>query len=275
METVIIVITTIIVLLIVFLWLVFPNKKRTIPISTSYAHRGLHGGQIPENSLPAFKLASENGYGVEFDIQLTRDKKIVVFHDNSLLRMGNVDALISDLTYEELCKYGIGDTNERIPLLKEVLSTLAGVPVLCEIKPQKSSTNTEICSYLVSELDDYPGDICVESFSPFIVKWFKVNRPDFARGQLSANFIKSKDELQGFSAFLMTNMLLNFLSRPDFIAYRFTDFSVGLNFCKKVLHCHLLGWTPVGDKEREQCRANFDGEIFELDIDESADYFKK
>ena len=263
-----IVFTVIIVLIIVdflvFLFLITPNKKRVIPVAKAYAHRGLHDKQTPENSLSAFKKASENRFGVEFDVQLTKDKQIVVFHDESLLRMTGMSAEIIDLTYNELCKYGLNNTDEKIPLLREVLIALDGVPILCEIKKQRSNTNIEICPYLVGELDEYQGDICIESFSPFILKWFKEHRPDFARGQLSADFIKTKGELKGISALFMKNLLLNFFGRPDFIAYKFTDASIGLLFIKKFFHTPVLGWTARGEEEREICRQDFDGEIFEI-----------
>ena len=55
------------------------------PLLTDYAHRGLHGGDIPENSLAAFRLAAEAGYGIELDLQLSRDGEVMVFHDYTLV----------------------------------------------------------------------------------------------------------------------------------------------------------------------------------------------
>ena len=264
MEIIFIIIAILLVLFLTFVWLISPNKKRNIPIAKAYAHRGLHGENIPENSLAAFKAAAVKGYGVEFDVQLTKDKKLVVFHDDSLFRMTGSDIAITDLTYTELSKYRLNYTNEKIPLLDEVLEILADVPILCEIKKQGDGTNVEICSYVACELDKYSGNICIESFSPFILKWFAKNRPDFARGQLSGDFFKIKSDLNPLSVFMVTNLLLNFLSRPDFIAYRYVDNSIGYRFCKKVYNTPTLGWTPIGEKQREACRNNFDGEIFEL-----------
>ena len=54
---------------------------------TDYAHRGLHGNGIPENSLAAFRLAAEAGCGIELDVQLSRDGEVMVFHDYTLTRM--------------------------------------------------------------------------------------------------------------------------------------------------------------------------------------------
>ena len=69
-----------------------------------YAHRGFHDNKTdaPENSLKAMRLAVENGYGIELDVQLTKDEKVVVFHDATLKRVCGVDAKVNSMTYEEL-----------------------------------------------------------------------------------------------------------------------------------------------------------------------------
>ena len=50
----------------------------------AYAHRGLHGNGLPENSMAAFKAALDGGYGIELDIHLTKDGDLAVIHDSSL-----------------------------------------------------------------------------------------------------------------------------------------------------------------------------------------------
>lgn len=74
-----------------------------------YAHRGLHGGDVPENSLAAFSRAVEAGYGIELDVQLTRDGFLVVHHDASLKRVCGADLRICDITFEELCRHPLPD----------------------------------------------------------------------------------------------------------------------------------------------------------------------
>ena len=80
-----------------------------------YAHRGLHEKDlsVPENSMAGFKAAVEAGYGIEFDLQLTKDKKVVVHHDRSLKRVCGADVSIGDLTYKELQQYRLQNTEER------------------------------------------------------------------------------------------------------------------------------------------------------------------
>ena len=82
-----------------------PYEKRYI------AHRGLFNNRdIPENSLPAFRKAVQNGYGIELDVQLTKDDRLVVFHDGSLQRMTGVSKNLIDCSYEELPEYRLLET---------------------------------------------------------------------------------------------------------------------------------------------------------------------
>lgn len=82
-----------ILFVVLVLFLVWPGAPRTAlrqPFcGRSYAHRGLFGTQQrpPENSLPAFAAAAKGGYGIELDVQFTKDRQLVVFHDDTLDRM--------------------------------------------------------------------------------------------------------------------------------------------------------------------------------------------
>ena len=74
----------------VFLFLLFPahaSREMRQPFEhRAYAHRGLYSPDqsVPENSLPAFRLAVEAGYGAELDVQLTKAIQIVVLHDDEV-----------------------------------------------------------------------------------------------------------------------------------------------------------------------------------------------
>jgi hypothetical protein len=97
----------------------------------SYAHRGLHGNGVPENSMEAFRLALEGGYGIELDVHLMKDGRLAVIHDASLKRTAGAEVFIEDLTAEDLENYTLEDTQEHIPLLTDVLAAnRAGVLAL-------------------------------------------------------------------------------------------------------------------------------------------------
>ena len=93
--------------------LVRPRAKRPSKESLlcDYAHRGLHGGSVPENSMAAFERACDEGVGIELDIQLSRDGEVMVFHDYTLIRMTGVDKKLCELTAAELCELTISQIN--------------------------------------------------------------------------------------------------------------------------------------------------------------------
>ena len=116
----------------------FTRKEQTKRFAHQlFAHRGLFNPKlgIPENSMPAFSRAIEKGYGIELDVQVTKDNRIVVFHDYSLGRMCGIDIPLETKTYAELQELCLQNTRETIPLLSDVLKLVNGqVPLLVEIK---------------------------------------------------------------------------------------------------------------------------------------------
>lgn len=255
----------ILILFIIMLILIKPNKRRDTSYfrTKMYAHRGLHGNGVPENSLTAFKLARENGYGVELDVQMTKDKKLVVFHDGNLLRMCGVDGNLRDYTYEELLSFNLGDSEEKIPLFEEVLKVLGTTDLICEIKGDNGAKNYELCELTYNMLMTYKGKFCVESFSPYLVGWFKKHHPEIIRGQLSCDF-SDDAAMKWYMRLSMEHLLVNVISRPDFIAYRHQDINkFGFRMCKGIYRPFLVAWTAKGEAEQKSAWGSFDSVIFE------------
>ncbi len=233
-----------------------------------YAHRGLHTADksIPENSMAAFENAVNHGYGMEFDLQLTRDKQVVIHHDNSLKRICGVDKLISDLTLEELQEIKLYDTEFTCPLFSDVLKMVDGrTPLIIEYKSYNNSN--ELCPIAWEILKDYKGEYCVESFSPVMVEWFKDNHPEVIRGQLMGGFTGKKGtEIPSIvGAFLARNLFSNIMARPDFEAYDYhfrSNFS--LRTARKLFKIQEVSWT-VRDKKtfdqlkKDDCICIFEG----------------
>lgn len=240
----------------------FGKPDRTPFFGVHYAHRGLFDNDTaaPENSLAAMRKAVKEGYGIEFDVQLSKDDVPVVFHDASLKRMCGVEGCVWEYTLEELQKMQLKQSNQTIPTLKEVLEVVDGkVPLIVEYKMDR--VDTKVCELGNELLKDYKGVYCMESFHPFAVKWYRKHRPDVLRGQLSEDFIK--DGKKGITMFLMTHLLLNFLVRPDFIAYCHKDAN---NFSRRV--CKWLGalsvaWTIRSQEQYEKAKSHFDLFIFD------------
>lgn len=173
------------------------------------AHRGLHNDKIIENTIPAFKEAINKNYPIELDVHLLKDNEIVVFHDNNLKRLLNINKDIKDYTYKELSKLKINN-KYHIPTLREVLDLVDGkVPIIIELKYDNKVGLLE--KELVKLLDNYKGKFSVQSFNPFIVRWFKKNRKNYIRGLL----ISSKKRLR--VRFSRSKIAL-LITKPDYLA---------------------------------------------------------
>ena len=213
------------VILVLLYLLVFVRPKGKKPknpkLLCDYAHRGLHGKDVPENSLLAFSLACQHGYGIELDVQLSSDGEVMVFHDYTLLRMTGRKGKLSDTAAKELQALSLGGTDQTIPTFSEVLSLVDGkVPLLVELKGE--SLNTSLCQKVAEQLLKYNGDYCIESFNPLLIKTIKRYLPHAYTGQLYTNVCRDKKK-RSLLHLALTAMAFNFIARPDFIAYNKKD----------------------------------------------------
>ena len=251
-----------------FLFLIAPKRPdeaaRARFTSWYYAHRGLHDNRsdAPENSLLAFKRAADAGYGMEMDVQLTKDLVPVIFHDFTLERACHAPGKISDYTYEELQRFTLFESEERIPKLQEVLRVVGGrTPLIVELKIE--GLDCAICPIVDRMLSRYKGMYCIESFNPLGLLWYRIHRGGVLRGQLSDGFWQEKKEYRGPGYLCLQFLLVNFIGRPHFIAYhsKYAD-----NFSRRL--CRRMGalgvaWTIFSPAELERARRDFDMFIFE------------
>ena len=173
------------------------------------AHRGIHNEAIPENSMKAFSLALKKNIPIEFDVHILKDKNFVVFHDDNLKRMTNKDKFIKECTYEEIKDLKLKNTNEKIPLLKDVLKLVDG-KVLLDIELKMDVTDHSLEDGLIEILKDYNGEVILKSFDYRKVKYLK-KHTNYKIGLL----IK---RMSGFKDFIIRNINFNILIKPDFLA---------------------------------------------------------
>ena len=238
------------------------TKAQKAPfLGWNYAHRGLHKADksVPENSLEAFRLAGEAGYGAELDVQLSKDGQVVVFHDDTLDRVCSVHGRVDAFPYEELRQMSLCGTDQHIPLFSQVLEVFGGRgPLVVELKT--GPRNRELCEKTLALLEGYRGDVCIESFDPRIVAWFRRHAPKLLRGQLAAPIEEyTKDGRGKAQAFLLSRCLLNFLARPQFIAYKIGPRPLIVRL-SELLGALKFGWTSHGQENE----AGRDGVIFEF-----------
>ena len=238
------------VLVATYLFMIAPaHNARDVfrDLASPYAHRGMHGEGVPENSMGAFQNAVDYGCGIELDVRLTADGEVVVFHDDDLKRMCGFNVRVDSLTASQLSRIPLLGGEYGIPRLKDVLRLVDGaVPLLIELKGE--TKNTELCDKLFPLLDNYSGAFCIESFNPLLLNYVKEHRPAFIRGQLVDILTKDSYKGSAITRFMLSHLMLNFLSRPHFIAFNYKkNPAVCIKLCENLFGVRKFAWT-VKDK---------------------------
>ena len=268
MTALYVVLIVILVLIVLYFLAIKPRlsrQKQWAPFKgVYYAHRGLHDNEseAPENSLPAFKKAVKAGYGIELDVQLTKDRVPVVFHDFTLERACGKPGKVYEYTYEELQQFPLFQSNERIPKFEEVLKVVDGkVPLIVEIKLEWMDLT--VCAFVDKLLKEYKGMYCIESFNPLVRTWYRMYHNDVLRGQLSDAFLK-EGEYRGVLYWILQNLLLNWMTKPDFVAYnhKYAD-NLSRRLCRKLYKNMAAAWTIKSQQELEAAKEEFDVFIFD------------
>lgn len=225
----------------------------------NFAHRGLHNEQYPENTKAAFENAFKNSFDIEMDIQLTSDNQIVVFHDKNMKRLCGVDEILEELSYEELQEYRVMNTNERIPLLQEVLSIIPNnVRLLIEFKPTKR--HKLLVSSFLELMNDFEHTYAIHSFDPRVVRDFKDMAPKVIRGFISEKFSFKKYGLVGkISGYLLFNRRI----KPDFINYGIKDMPYNKLDRLKKKGMIIFAYTARTQEQLDFVRNRYDNAVFE------------
>ena len=261
------IIITVLALFLLYIFLICPclrsHPDKNLCKKLYVAHRGLHNIDegIPENSIKAFENAIKHNVAIEIDIHLTKDSKVVIFHDDNLNRVCGIDGIIEDMTLEQLSKCKLLGTEEKIPTLEQLLEICTDKTVLVIEFKCSPTAYKELCIKANEILSKHNVKYIVQSFNPLAMRWYKLNRKDICRGQLSSNFLrdKSKKPIEILCGFL----LFNFFSRPDFISY---NYQYKNNISRKI--CVFLGaisaaWTIKSQNVLTKNLSEYDIFIFE------------
>lgn len=255
------------VLLTIWFALILPArsmKEQRAPFARrTFAHRGLFSADqsTPENSLPAFRAAVLAGFGVELDVQLSKDKVVVVFHDDNLKRVCGVDARVDAYSFDELQQLALLNTKERIPTFSDVLAAIDGkIPMIVELK--SGGDWKTLCEKTLALLTQYKGDYCVESFHPRLVRWFYQNAPQILRGQLSEAYRFSKKYVPWYQSLMMSRLLTNVLAHPQFIAYHIGPKCLSVRICE-AMGAMRVAWTARPTDDHAKLTKRNDAIIFE------------
>ncbi len=239
--------------------------KSTVRMCTWYAHRGLHGDGICENSMRAFERAVKKGYGIELDVRLTRDRALIVFHDDTAERLCGVEERICDMPLSRVQNLRLSD-GQQIPLFLDVLRLVQGrVPLLVELKPAQMG-DTAVARKVWELLQGYPGQYAVQSFDPLQLRWFYRHAGQVTRGQLAQRSrVYDGPFLHRMVQRMAAALLFNRLSRPHYIAYEHGDMNKSLScrLARKLYKVPFALWTVKSRQEAEQLKQCCDVIIFE------------
>ena len=231
-----------------------PDPRRPDPLwpgPKGFAHRGLHrGSDFPENSLIAFAAALEFGAGIECDLRLTADDRVVVVHDADAKRICGSTLRIGASTLAELGRLRVGEG--PIPTLESLLHLVGGrVPLLLEVKFQDDVWRW--APALKRALGDYSGPFGIMSFYARIPRILKTNLPEVHRG------LVIRDRWSAWRRWWAM-----WLADPQFIAVETA--ALGKPWVERARHrMPVYTWTVRTAEQRRQAEVHADAAIWEND----------
>ncbi|KUF11006.1 phosphodiesterase [Pseudoponticoccus marisrubri] len=163
-------------------------------LSVPLAHRALHDRAAgrPENSRAAVRAAIEAGYGIEIDLQLSRDGVAMVFHDETLDRLTGESGPVRARDADALARIALSGGDEGIPTLSEILQIVGGrVPLLVEIKDQDGALGPGVGALeeaAAAALSGYAGPVACMSFNPHSMTALGRAVPALPRGLTTCAF---------------------------------------------------------------------------------------
>ena len=223
------------------------------PGPAGFAHRGLHGPGVPENSMAAFRAAIEAGAGIECDVRLSADGEVMVFHDHDLRRICASALAVEATSAAILAGQQLFGTDEHIPQLAQLLELVAGkVPLLIELKARGGSA-ARLAAAVAANLGNYAGPVGVMSFEPAVGRWLARHEPTLRRGLVISERASAFDRWRGVA-----------LSTPHFIAL--DRAALGRRWVAKARgRGPLYSWTIRTPEQRETAEVHADALIWEGD----------
>ncbi len=223
-----------------------------------FAHRGVHGAGIAENSPAGFAAAITAGLGIECDVRRTLDGRAVVFHDADLQRLAGREERIDQLSVGEVTQVPLSVGGELIPTLRDLLAQVAGqVPLLLELKSDSGHSVDRLCRAVRRDLEGYLGPVAVMSFDPRIGAWFAAKAPAILRG-----LVVTEAGSRTLSGRVKRHLAL-WHSAAQFLAYDVRDLPSSFAHSQRQRGLPLLTWTVSSPALRQRAADYADAPIAE------------
>lgn len=222
-----------------------------------YAHRGLHGPGVPENSRSAFRAAIAARVGIELDVRLSGDGFAVVFHDAELHRMTGEAGPVAKRTVAGLARLRLAASADRIETLAETLTLVAGrAPVLIELKTDGDAhVAARLALSVRHALEGYGGHAGVMSFDPAVGRWFAAHAPRVPRGLVVGKL--------GSLRRMLRLLLCLRVAQPHFLACDLSTLPSWIVRAVRARGVPVLGWTVRTDAEDARAGPLSDQIMFE------------
>jgi glycerophosphoryl diester phosphodiesterase len=231
------------------------------------AHRGLHDAArgIVENTASAVAAAVAAGYGIEVDLQLSRDGEAMVHHDDVLGRLTEGSGPLAAMSAAELKQVQFRATTDRMMTLGE-LCDLVGTraTLLLEIK-SRFDRDARLIARVVEVLAAYAGPVAAMSFDPYVVTELRRRAPHLWRGIVAERRFDHSEwrQMSFWQRRGMAHLLHAPVTRPDFVAYRVDDLPAPATWLARVLDMPVFTWTVRTPAQRKRAARWADQMIFE------------
>ena len=223
-----------------------------------YAHRGLHGNGVLENSPAAFEAAIRLGHGIECDVQAAEDGRAFVFHDYELDRLTERSGPIANLRSEDIDRIALRDGHGKIPRLRETLDQVAGrVPVLIELKSRNRRVGP-LCLSVRRALEGYGGKAAIMSFNPLVSAWFRRNAEHIVRG-----LVVTEENSRNWRGRIARHRNL-WIAKPDFLAYDIRDLPSRFAASQRARGLPVVTWTVRSAEQEKTALRHADEPVYEI-----------
>ncbi|WP_339688433.1 glycerophosphodiester phosphodiesterase family protein [uncultured Parasphingorhabdus sp.] len=223
-----------------------------------YAHRGLHGNGVLENSPAAFAAAIKLGHGIECDVQAAEDGRAFVFHDYELDRLTDQSGLIVKMRADDIDRVQLKGGHGKIPRLRETLAQVAGqVPILIEIKSRNMRVGP-LCLSVRRALEGYGGKAAIMSFNPLVGAWFRKNADHIVRG-----LVVTEEDSKNWRGRIARHRNL-WTAKPDFLAYDIRDLPSRFAAAQRARGLPIVTWTVRSSEQEEIASVYADEPVYEM-----------
>ncbi len=239
-------------------------------LTKAITHRGLHDrdqGRI-ENAPQSFAAAIKLGYGIELDVQLSKDGVAMVFHDYHLGRLTNENGAVAQRTAAELGQIVLKDSTDKIPTLQETLSQIDGqVPVVIEIKDQDGAMGPNVGPLeeaVAACLKSYKGDAAIMSFNPHTMAAIAKMGTARPLGLVTDDFVANDWPTVPAARCAELALIPDFETLPlSFVSHNQGQLTSPAVARVKNAGAHILCWTVRSEEQEDQARTVADNITFE------------